>query len=145
MRKHRALRFSTVILGCALLCWCRITAAADVPALDENGGPFMVLARAFRGPEAETFARAVASELRKEHGLTASLYVVPGRNGLPEAAVLVGDCKTPQDARALVHRIRKIKPACLANLPESRGGLTRALQTTNPLVSFDFAGQPSRK
>jgi hypothetical protein len=142
MRKYQAFQFFKIVLGFALLAWCRNSNADNAPALDKNDGPYMVLACSFRGPVSETFARVVASELRKKHGLTASFYVVSGRDGLPEAMVLVGDCKTPQDARALVQRIKKIKLACLSHLPEGRVGLTGALQTTNPLVKFDRTGQP---
>ena len=48
--------------------------------LNKDHGPFMVMARTFRGPEAEKFALALALELRNVHGLPA--YILRNLDGL---------------------------------------------------------------
>lgn len=133
--------------------------------LTRDVGPFMVLAKTFRGPEAERFALALVLELRREHGLpayilrtkdfpmrsnirnvppTSAQYVRQPRLTEPEktrsydeAAVLVGNEKTLAASEALMHRVRKIKPKCLDEIPSIfnwRHGLSTALRTTNPYV-----------
>ena len=37
----------------------------DVPSLQKENGPYMVLARVFRGPDAKKNAKALVSELRR--------------------------------------------------------------------------------
>ncbi|MFO0888416.1 MAG: hypothetical protein U0790_04625 [Isosphaeraceae bacterium] len=113
--------------------------------LTKEAGPFMVLAKTFRGPESERMALALAMELRNRFGLPA--YILrskdfPGRSnirGIPptsdpqvvqasvsvpekyrtydEAAVLVGNEKTEKDAAVLLHKVKKIKPDCLNGMP----------------------------
>ena len=113
--------------------------------LTKQAGPFMVLAKTFRGPDSEKMALALAQELRGKHGLPA--YILrskdwPGKSnirGIPptadpalvkasvnvpekyrtydEAAVLVGNEKTEKDATALLHQVKKIKPDCLNGMP----------------------------
>jgi hypothetical protein len=112
--------------------------------LTKDNGPFMVLAKTFRGPESQRLALALAMELRQEYGLPA--YVLrtkdwPGRSNIrnvppqadpmvarasvkapenyrtyDEAAVLVGDEKTQEAAAKLHHQVKKIKPKCLDNV-----------------------------
>jgi len=109
--------------------------------LTKENGPFMVLAKVFRGPDSQQLALALAKELREEYGLPA--YILrskdwPGRSnirGVPptadphvvqantkmtekirtydEAAVLVGNEVTEKGASALQHKVKKIRPKCL--------------------------------
>lgn len=109
--------------------------------LTKDNGPFMVMAKVFRGPDSQQLALALVKELRESYGLPA--YVLrskdwPGRSnirGVPptadpqvaqasvsgpekirtydEAAVLVGNEKTEADAAALLHKVKKIRPKTL--------------------------------
>ncbi len=113
--------------------------------LTKQAGPFMVLAKTFRGPDCERMALALAKELRSKYGLPA--YILrskdfPGKSnirgvpptaepavdrpniGIPEkyrtydeAAVLVGNEKTEKDSALLLHQVKKIKPDCLNAMP----------------------------
>ncbi|MDE2506898.1 MAG: hypothetical protein KGM43_06785 [Planctomycetota bacterium] len=128
------------------------SAKVDLPAgpiepylLTKQNGPFMVMAKTFRGPDAERYALALVLELRRDYQLPA--YVLrkkdfPGQSnirevpptarefmnrpnvGLPEkyrtfdeATVLVGDEKTEADADRLLKRVKKIHPLCLKSMP----------------------------
>ena len=112
--------------------------------LSKENGPFMVLARVFRGVDAERMALALVKELRSQYNLPA--YVLrtkdfPGKSlmrGTPptvpsnvmtpnikmpekvrtfdEAAVLIGNEKTLADQKKLWHQVRKIKPECLQKM-----------------------------
>ncbi len=137
--------------------------------LTKDAGPFMVSAKSFRGPDSDRYALALAMELRREHGLPA--YILrskdfPGRSnvrGIPptadpgvpqarlaepektrtydEAVVLVGNAKTLDDSEALLHRVKKIHPKCLDEMPSPlhwRKGLKGALRTTNPYVPAQY-------
>lgn len=114
--------------------------------LTKDVGPFMVLARVFRGPESERMALALVKELRSEYQLPAFILRTkdyPGKSmirgvpptahsevkvaniGMPEkirtfdeAAVLVGNEKTLADSEKLLHRVRKINPKCLEGMPK---------------------------
>ena len=109
--------------------------------LSKENGPFMILARVFRGPDAEQLALALVKELRNEYNLPAYILRTkdfPGKSlmrGTPptvpsnvmkpdikmpekirtfdEAAVLVGNEKTLKDQEKLWHQVRKIKPSCV--------------------------------
>jgi hypothetical protein len=113
--------------------------------LTKQAGPFMVLAKTFRGPDCEKMALALAKELRGKYGLPA--YILrskdfPGRSNIrqvpptaepgviqaniavpekyrtyDEAAVLVGNEKTEKDSALLLHQVKKIKPDCLNAMP----------------------------
>jgi hypothetical protein len=113
--------------------------------LTKEAGPFMVLARTFRGPDAERYALALVLELQRSYGLPA--YILrskdfPGlsniRNVPPtalpvqnrsqltppekyrtydEATVLVGNEKTLAGSLALWRRVKKIHPKCLDQIP----------------------------
>ncbi len=113
--------------------------------LTKANGPFMVLAKVFRGPDAEKMALALCKELRQDFGLPA--YILRSKEfpmksyirGTPvqapsetmkaaikqpeqvrihdEAAVLVGDEKTLQGSEVLLHRVKKLKPKCLEGIP----------------------------
>jgi hypothetical protein len=113
--------------------------------LKKDNGPFMVLAKTFRGPDCERLALALAKELRGKYGLPA--YILrskdfPGRSNIrqvpptaepgvvqaniavpekyrtyDEAAVLVGNEKTEKDSALLLHQVKKIKPDCLNSMP----------------------------
>jgi hypothetical protein len=113
--------------------------------LTKEAGPFMVLAKTFRGPESERMALALAKELRSKYGLpsyilrskdfpgksnirgvppTADPAVVQANVSVPEkyrtydeAAVLVGNEKTEKDSALLLHKVKKIKPDCLNGMP----------------------------
>lgn len=133
--------------------------------LTKDVGPFMVLAKSFRGPEAERFALALVLELRKDYHLPAfilrtkdfprnsnirnipptapagvdrSRLTDPERvRSYDEAAVLVGNEKSIKDQEVLWHKVKKIKPKCLDNLPKLyiwREGLSKATRTQNPYV-----------
>jgi hypothetical protein len=143
----------------------------DPYILRKENGPFMVMARTFRGPDATKYALALTLELRNTYHLPAYIWhlkVQPGgsniRNVQPtapgvvpnaditapekyrvfdEAAVLVGDCKTIDDAEALLHRLRKCKLNCLDALPTIWGQRKGSLRfgsfvTQNPLVGAQF-------
>lgn len=112
--------------------------------LTKQNGPFMVLAKTFRGPDSERLALALAMELRREYQLPAYILRTkdwPGRSnirkvppqadldvqqastGTPEkyrtydeAAVLVGDEKTQDGAAKLLHQVKKLHPKCLNNV-----------------------------
>jgi len=133
--------------------------------LTKDAGPFMVLAKTFRGPDAERSALALVLELRNEHQLPAYIFRTKDfprnsniRNIPPtapagvdrarladpervrsfdEAAVLVGNEKTLKGSEALLHKVKKIKPKCIDNLPKMyiwQTGLSKAIRTTNPYV-----------
>jgi hypothetical protein len=112
--------------------------------LTKDAGPFMVLARVFRGPDAQRMAIVLAKELRAEYGLPAFILrkkEYPGGSmirGMPptapsevnstdvkmpekirtfdEAAVLVGNEKTHADQEKLWHAVKKIQPRCLEKM-----------------------------
>jgi hypothetical protein len=117
--------------------------------LTKDVGPFLVIAKTFRGPEAERYALALAKELRSDWGLpahilrtkdfpmrsnirnvppTAPAYLKASQLTQPEktrnydeAAVLVGDEKTLDDSEALLKRVKKIRPKCLGAMPGAFG------------------------
>ena len=77
----------------------------EVLDVQKESGPYMVVARTFRGPEAEKHARTLASELRTNHKLSAYLlrsddeqFSQPRDRTVANAEVvvlvLVGDAKT---------------------------------------------------
>ena len=135
--------------------------------LTKDAGPFMVLAKSFRGPQAERLALALAKELRHDYGLPTyilrtkdfagksmirnvpptateaqrqAILTAPEKDrSLDEAAVLVGNEKSLEDSLTLMHKVKKIKPRCLDEMPTLFGwrkgqGLSTALRTTNPYV-----------
>ncbi|GAC1472176.1 MAG: hypothetical protein NVSMB9_19130 [Isosphaeraceae bacterium] len=153
------------------------TDAIEPWLLTKEVGPFLVLARTFRGPEAERYALALAKELRQEHGLPAHILRTkdfPNKSnirGVPplapgyvqrahltepekvrsydEAAVLVGNEKTLDASEALLHKVKKIKPKCLGEMPTIfswRQGLSTAIRTTNPYTATQniFPGRGKR-
>jgi hypothetical protein len=109
--------------------------------LTRDAGPFMVMAKTFRGPDAERWALALVLELRNEHKLPAYILRTrdfPMRSNIrdvpptaineirkpyltepeksrthDEAVVLVGNEKTLKDSELLLIRVKKIKPKCL--------------------------------
>lgn len=113
--------------------------------LTKENGPFMVLAKVFRGPDSEKMALVLCKELRQDFGLPA--YILRSKEfpmksyirGTPvqapsetlksaikqpeqvrthdEAAVLVGNEKTLQGSENLLHEIKKLKPKCLDGMP----------------------------
>jgi hypothetical protein len=113
--------------------------------LTKEVGPFLVVARTFKGPDAERYAVALAKELRGSFGLpafilrtkdfpmrsnlrnippTAPGYLNKARVEMPEktrtydeAVVLVGNEKTLDDSEALLKRVKKIRPKCLEGMP----------------------------
>jgi hypothetical protein len=112
--------------------------------LTKDVGPFMVLARVFRGVDAEQMALALVKELRSDYNLPAYILRTkdyPGRSlmrGTPptvpsrvmqpnikmpekirtfdEAAVLVGNEKTLADQEKLWNQVRKLSPKCLTGM-----------------------------
>lgn len=145
--------------------------------LTSENGPFMVMAHIFRGDYAVEKAHALAIELRREHRMPAYVYflkVAPGGSniaGIPptaerdvmapvldpedaarvvdEAAVLVGNFPTIEDADDFHDKVRHIKPKVLANHKSpffwrDGEGLKRAWITTNPLKPAQdlYPGRP---
>ena len=139
----------------------------DPYLLRKENGPFMVVVHTFRGPQATDYALALTLELRQQYQIPAYIFhlkIQPGgsniRNvqptaaqGIPnaqiaapeklrvydEAAVLVGDCKTIDDAEALVKQVKKLRPKTLDGIPTIWGhrkgkGLQWAMVTANPLI-----------
>jgi hypothetical protein len=137
--------------------------------LTKGVGPYMVLAKTFRGPESERMALALVKELRQDYKLpafilrtkdfpgksnirgippTAGSEVQQARLSLPEkvrtydeAAVMVGDEKTQDNADQLLKQVKRIKPKCLEEMPslyEKHQGLKRAFSTTNPYVPAQY-------
>lgn len=139
----------------------------DPYLLRKENGPFMVVVHTFRGPQATKYALALTLELRDQFKIPAYVFhlkIQPGgsniRNVQPtapphvanadisapekyrvydEAAVLVGDCPTIDDAEKLLHRVKKLKPSTLDGLPTIWGhrkgqGLKWAMVTQNPLI-----------
>jgi hypothetical protein len=114
--------------------------------LRRENGPFMVLAKTFRGVDSDRMALALAKELHDRFGLPA--YILrskdfPGKSnirGVPptadpgvvqanikvperfrtydEAAVLVGNEKTEKASVELLHKVKKIRPDCLQGMPK---------------------------
>lgn len=117
--------------------------------LTRDAGPFMVVARTFRGPDAQRYALALAKELRNEYNLPAYIMRTkdfPNRSnlrGVPplapdaqrrsqltepekvrsydEAAVLVGNEKTLDGSEKLLLHVKQIKPKCLNEIPSIFG------------------------
>ncbi len=113
--------------------------------LTKENGPFMVLAKVFRGPDSEKMALALCKELRQDFNLPA--YILRSKEfpmksyirGTPvqapsvtmksaikqpeqirihdEAAVLVGNEKTLQGSEDLLHQVKKLHPKCLDGIP----------------------------
>jgi hypothetical protein len=113
--------------------------------LSKENGPFMILAKVFRGPDAEKMALALCLELRNDFGLPA--YILRTKDfpmhslirGTPptapsvtmravikqpeavrthdEAAVLVGNEKTLAATEILLNKVKKLDPVCLQKMP----------------------------
>jgi hypothetical protein len=116
----------------------------DIPFVQKENGPFMVVAKTFRGVDAEKYAKALATELRQEHKLPA--YLLRGNTsvaGIQQLAVLVGDAKTLQESESILKQVRAIRPRCLGDRPNApQRGLAYAYRTTNPLRP---AGPPIKR
>jgi hypothetical protein len=114
--------------------------------LTKENGPFMILAKQFRGPDSEKMALALCLELRNEFNLPAyilrtkdfpmrsyirgtpptapsvtmqSTIKLPERiRTLDEAAVLVGNEKTEAATEILLNKVKKLNPRCLNQMQE---------------------------
>jgi hypothetical protein len=112
--------------------------------LTKSDGPFMVLAKTFRGPDAERMALLLVKELRNDFGLPAYILrkkdfpggslirgtppTVPSEVMAPnikmpekirtmdEASVLVGNEKTLAGSEKLWREVKKLKPKCLSGM-----------------------------
>ncbi len=112
--------------------------------LTKDVGPFMVLARTFRGPDSERMALALVKELRNDFGLPAFILRTkdyPGKSlirGAPptagsevmktnirmpekirtmdEASVLVGNEKTLAGSEKLLKYVKTLDPKCLKGM-----------------------------
>jgi hypothetical protein len=130
--------------------------------LSKDAGPFMVMAKVFRGPDAERTALALVKELRNDYGLPAYILrtkdfpgdklkgsVAAGARIAPtgemhgkfrtieEAAVMVGNEQSPAGQAKLHREIQKLKPKCLEGVDSPfwwRKGLSSAIRATNPYV-----------
>jgi hypothetical protein len=117
--------------------------------LATRNGPFMVMARTFRGPDAVRYAQALVIELRNDFHLPAYIFypkVQPRHSlirGVPptaspdtmtaqlkspekyrtydEAAVLVGDAKTMKDLAKLLRHVKSLHPKSIEALPNIFG------------------------
>lgn len=117
--------------------------------LTTRNGPFMVMARTFRGPDAVRYAQALVIELRHDFHLPAYIFypkVQPRHSlirGVPptaspdtmtaqlksperyrtydEAAVLVGDAKTIKEQAKLLHHVKSLHPKSIEALPNIFG------------------------
>ncbi len=138
----------------------------DPYLLRKENGPFMIMAHTFRGPDASRYALALVLELQQHFRLPAYIFhlkIQPGHSNIrgvqptapsyvanadiaapekyrvfDEAAVLVGNCKTMDEAEKLLTTVKKLKPRTLEGLPTIWGhrkgqGLSRAYLTANPL------------
>jgi hypothetical protein len=113
--------------------------------LTKANGPFMVLAKVFRGPDSERMALALCKELRQDFHMPA--YILRSKEfpmksyirGTPvqapsmtmksaikqpeqvrihdEAAVLVGDEKTLAATEVLLNKVKALHPKCLDGMP----------------------------
>ncbi len=128
------------------------TPKVDLPAepvdpymLTKDAGPFMVMAKTFRGPDAVKYAQMLTMELRQKHHLPAFVYyqkIHPRHSnirGIPptappeqevgqlkgqekyrlydEAVVLVGNEKTIQGQQKLLHYVKSLHPVCIDGMP----------------------------
>lgn len=136
--------------------------------LRKEHGPFMVKAHVFHGPDSPRMAQALAMELRQGFKLDAYVFYLrfqPGRSNIrnvpptapdyihegqlsppeglratDEAVVLVGNCKTVDEAEDLRDYVKKLHPRTLDGLPSiwnfRKGkGLKGATMTTNPYAA----------
>jgi hypothetical protein len=139
--------------------------------LTKDAGPYMVLARVFRGPDAERTALALVKELQNDFGLPAFILrtkdflgkkpmrgIAPGQGAAPtgklagktrtfeEAAVLVGNEKTLADQEKLLRAVKNLQPKCLEGVSSPfwwRTGLSAAIRMTNPYLSAERASRPA--
>lgn len=139
----------------------------DPYLVNKRVGPFMISVQVFQGPQAIQFAQALVMELRRDYQLPAYVWprkLKPGNSNirdvnptappevqvgkiddaarmrtLDEAIVLVGDCKSQDEAESLLKQVKKISPAFLSNVPSimpwRKKDLRRSFVTVNPLVS----------
>ena len=117
----------------------------DPYLLTKENGPFMIMAKVFRGPDAEKMALALCKELRTDFGLPAYILRTkdfPMRSyirGTPptapsvtmkatikepervrthdEAAVLIGNEKTLAATEILLNKVKRLHPKCLKDMP----------------------------
>ena len=139
----------------------------DEYLLQKEHGPFMVSAYSFTGPEAAKYAQILAMEIRRDYNLPAYVWLAkiqPMKSNVygvqptapahsrnndlspperwrtqDEAAVLVGNCKTIAESKAVWKQVKHIYPKCLDTFPviyqNRKGkGLNRAMMTTNPFA-----------
>jgi hypothetical protein len=127
---------------------------AEFPLTAKNG-PWMVLVKSFKGPEAIRFANQLARELRDEHRIQAYTFIIRAdewRNEMghitegrvrqaDSAAVLAGDCQNEKTARKLQKKIQEIRPKTLATfeveIPRYQrefGPLSTAMCLPNPMA-----------
>jgi hypothetical protein len=124
-----------VTVGIALLSSASTeTRGDDTPFVQKENGPFMVVAKSFRGVDAEKHAKALATELKEEHKLPTYL-LRPNLGGGEQVAVLVGDAKTLQESESILKQVKAISPRCLADMPGFfQRRLTSAYRITNPML-----------
>ncbi len=142
--------------------------------LTKSAGPFMLLARVFRGTDCERRGLALVTELRAEFGLPAYIIrvkdlpdnplmrgvppaapgpgVVPANNmggpvrNVEEVAVLIGNEKTRAGQEMLWRDVQEIQPRCLEDSPFWwRTDLRTARRTTNPLLGAIDLFRPARE
>ena len=124
---------------------------AEYP-LNPKCGPWMVMVKSFRGPDAVTVANKLARELREKHKIPAYTFVknldqptvqpvgmVRGHTRqYLSAAVLAGDCKNEKVAAKLQDEIQKLRPSTISEdmVPKYQweaGPLRTAFCLPNPL------------
>ncbi len=124
--------------------------------LNPKCGPWMVMVKSFRGPEAIETANKLARELREKHKIPAYTFIKPldpsqaqpvqqvgmvrGRvRQFETAAVLAGDCPNERAAGKLQDKIHKIRPDCITQemvpVYQWKAGVLRtAFCLPNPMV-----------
>lgn len=143
------------------------TEPIDEYLLQKEHGPFMVSAHTFTGPDAAKYAQILAMEIRRDYHLPAYVWLAkiqPMKSNVygvqptapeharnndlspperwrtrDEAAVLVGNCKTIDESKAVWKQVKGLRPKCLDTFPviyqNRKGkGLNRAMMTTNPFA-----------
>jgi hypothetical protein len=128
MMSHARLRYFAM-MAIVVAVSSGVSRGDEIHRLNQDNGPFMVLAYSFRGPDAEVQANTLLAVLDVDHKLPA--YVL---EKAPETfEVYVGNCQTNREAFDLMKRVRKIQPQ---NLPRGKGkGLSRAIVSKNPLAN----------
>ncbi len=130
----------------------KMAATGDFPLTSKNG-PWMVMVKSFKGPDAAALANKLAKELRDDYKIAAYTVVYrPQETQIQQvgmttgrvrqddsAAVLAGDCKDHNAANKLQDKIHVIRPKTITRdlVPAYQwqyGALRTAFCLPNPLA-----------